>query len=126
MNLALWIVAIVLAVVFTGSGLLKQLVPKDKLVTAGQGWAQDYSQTNIRLIGLAEILGAIGLVLPAVVHIAPILVPLAAVGLVLVMAGAAVVHARRNETMNVAVNLVLIALAIFVAWGRFGPYSFTQ
>jgi uncharacterized membrane protein YphA (DoxX/SURF4 family) len=125
MNLALWIVAIVLAVVFTGSGLLKQLVPKDKLVTAGQGWAQDYSQTNIRLIGLAEILGAIGLVLPAVVHIAPILVPLAAVGLVLVMLGAAVVHARRNEPMNVAVNLVLIALAIFVAWGRFGPYSFT-
>ena len=124
MNLALWIVAIVLAVVFTGSGLMKELVPKDKLVTAGQGWAQDYSQTNIRLIGLAEILGAIGLVLPAVVHIAPILVPLAAVGLVLVMVGAAVVHARRNEPMNVAVNLVLIALAIFVAWGRFGPYSF--
>jgi uncharacterized membrane protein YphA (DoxX/SURF4 family) len=124
MNLALWIVAIVLAVVFTGSGLMKELVPKDKLVTAGQGWAQDYSQTNIRLIGLAEILGAIGLVLPAVVHIAPILVPLAAVGLVLVMVGAAVVHARRNEPMNVAVNLVLITLAIFVAWGRFGPYSF--
>ena len=125
MNLALWIVAIVLAVVFTGSGLLKQLVPKDKLVTAGQGWAQDYSQANIRLIGLAEILGAIGLVLPPVVHIAPILVPLAAVGLVLVMAGPAVVHARRSEPMNVAVNLVLIALAIFVAWGRFGPYPFT-
>ena len=124
MNLALWIVAIVLAVVFTGSGLMKELVPKDKLVTAGQGWAQDYSQTNIRLIGLAEILGAIGLILPAVVHIAPILVPLAAVGLVLVMVGAAVVHARRNEPMNVGVNLVLIALAIFVAWGRFGPYSF--
>jgi len=125
MNLPLWIVAIVLAATFTGSGLLKLLVPKDKLVTAGQGWAQDYSQTNIRLIGLAEILGAIGLVLPAVVHIAPILVPLAAVGLVLVMAGAAVVHARRNEPMNVAVNVVLIALAAFVAWGRFGPYSFT-
>jgi hypothetical protein len=124
MNLALWIVAIVLAVVFTGSGLLKELVPKDKLVTAGQGWAQDYSQTNIRLIGLAEVLGAIGLILPAVVHIAPILVPLAAVGLVLVMVGAAAVHARRNEPMNVAVNVVLIALAIFVAWGRFGPYSF--
>jgi uncharacterized membrane protein YphA (DoxX/SURF4 family) len=124
MNLALWIVAIVLAVVFTGSGLMKELVPKDKLVTAGQGWAQDYSQSSIRLIGLAEILGAIGLVLPAVVHIAPILVPLAAVGLVLVMVGAAVVHARRNEPMNVGVNLVLIALAIFVAWGRFGPYSF--
>jgi uncharacterized membrane protein YphA (DoxX/SURF4 family) len=118
MNLALWIVAIVLAVAFAGSGLMKQFVPKDKLVTAGQGWAQDFSPTSIRLIGLAEILGAIGLVLPAAVHIAPILVPL-------VMVGAAIVHARRNEPMNVAVNLVLIALAVFVAWGRFGPYSFT-
>jgi uncharacterized membrane protein YphA (DoxX/SURF4 family) len=125
MNMALWIIAIVLAVAFAGSGLMKQFVPKDKLVTAGQGWAQDFSPTSIRLIGLAEILGAIGLVLPAAVHIAPILVPLAAVGLALVMVGAAVVHARRNEPMNIAVNVVLIALAVFVAWGRFGPYSFT-
>jgi uncharacterized membrane protein YphA (DoxX/SURF4 family) len=125
MNLALWIVAIVLAAVFAGSGLMKQFVPKDKLVKSGQGWAQDFSPTTIRLIGLAEILGAIGLVLPAAVHIAPILVPLAAIGLVLVMVGAAIVHARRNEPMNIAVNLVLIALAVFVAWGRLGPYSFT-
>jgi hypothetical protein len=124
MNLALWIVAIVLAATFVGSGLVKEVVPKDKLVTAGQGWAQDYSQTNIRLIGLAEILGASGLVLPAAVHIAPVLVPLAAIGLILVMVGAAVVHARRNEPMNIAVNVVLIALAAFVAWGRLGPYSF--
>jgi uncharacterized membrane protein YphA (DoxX/SURF4 family) len=126
MNLALWIVAIVLAAAFAGSGLMKQFVPKDKLVTSGQGWAQDFSPTSIRLVGLAEILGAIGLVLPAAVHIAPILVPLAAVGLVLVMVGAVVVHARRNEPMNIAVNVVLIALAVFVAWGRFGPYSFTS
>src|ERR1700731_2521864 len=125
MNLALWIIAIVLAVAFAASGLMKQLLPKDKLLTSGQGWAQDFSPTSIRLIGLAEILGAIGLVLPAAVHIAPILVPLAAVGLALVMVGAAVVHARRNEPMNIAVNVVLIALAVFVSWGRFGPYSFT-
>ncbi|MDT5170159.1 MAG: hypothetical protein QOD02_3490 [Mycobacterium sp.] len=125
MNLALWIIAIVLAVAFAGSGLMKQFVAKDKLVASGQGWAQDYSPTNIRLIGFAEILGAIGLVLPAAVHVAPVLVPLAAVGLALVMAGAVVVHARRNEPMNIAVNVVLIALATFVAWGRFGPYSFT-
>jgi uncharacterized membrane protein YphA (DoxX/SURF4 family) len=126
MNLALWIIAIVLAVAFAGSGLMKLVVPKDKLVTAGQGWAQDYSQTNIRLIGFVEIVGAVGLVLPAAVHIAPILVPLAAVGLALVMVGAIVVHARRKEPMNIAVNVVLIALAVFVAWGRFGPYSFTS
>jgi hypothetical protein len=126
MNSALWIVAIVLAVVFAGSGLMKLLVAKDKLAKAGQGWAEDFSQSSIRLIGLAEILGAIGLVLPAAVHIAPILVPVAASALVLVMVGAAVVHARRNEAVNVVVNVVLIALAIFVAWGRFGPYSFTS
>ena len=125
MNLALWIIAIVLAIAFAGSGLMKQFVPKDKLVAAGQGWAQDFSPTSIRLIGLAEILGAIGLVLPAAVHIAPILVPLAAVGLALVMAGAAVVHARRKETVNIVVNVMLIAMAVVVAWGRFGPYSFT-
>jgi uncharacterized membrane protein YphA (DoxX/SURF4 family) len=100
MNLALWIVAIVLAVAFAASGLMKQFVPKDKLVTSGQGWAEDFSPTSIRLIGLAEILGAIGLVLPAVVHIAPILVPLAAVGLALVMAGAVAVHARRQRTIE--------------------------
>jgi uncharacterized membrane protein YphA (DoxX/SURF4 family) len=125
MNLALWIIAIVLAVVFAASGLMKQLVPKDKLVTSGQDWAQDFSPTSIRLIGLAEILGAIGLVLPAAVHVAPILVPLAAVGLALVMAGAAVVHARRKEVPMIAVNAVLLVLAVIVAWGRFGPYSFT-
>jgi uncharacterized membrane protein YphA (DoxX/SURF4 family) len=125
MNLALWIIAIVLAVAFAGSGLMKLVVPKDKLVTAGQGWAQDYSSTNIRLIGLAEVLGAVGLVLPAALHIAPILVPLAAVGLALVMVGAIVVHARRKEPMNIVVNVLLIVLAVIVAWGRFGPYSFT-
>src|ERR1700756_3698195 len=124
MNLALWIVAIVLAAGFPANGLMKLLVPKDKLVNAGQGWAQDFSPTSIRLIGVAEALGAAGLILPAVTHIAPILVPLAAIGLVLVMVGAGVVHARRKEAMNIAVNVGLLALAVFVAWGRLGPYSF--
>src|ERR1700756_4387590 len=124
MNLALWIVAIVLATGFAASGLVKLLVPKEKRVNFGQGWAQDFSATSIRLIGVAEVLGATGLILPAVTHIAPILVPLAAIGLVLVMVGAAVVHARRKETMNIAVNVVLLALAVFVAWGRLGPYPF--
>jgi uncharacterized membrane protein YphA (DoxX/SURF4 family) len=124
MNLALWIVAIVLAIGFAASGLMKLAVPKDKLVNSGQGWAADVSSTNIRLIGILELLGAAGLILPAVTHIAPILVPLAAIGLILVMLGAAVVHARRKETMNIGVNIALLVLAVFVAWGRFGPYPF--
>jgi hypothetical protein len=125
MNLALWIVAIVLAAAFAGSGLIKLFVPKDKLVNSGQGWAQDFSPRSIQLIGVVEVLGAAGLILPAVTHIAPILVPSAAIGLVLVMVGAGVVHARRNEAMNIAVNVVLLALAVFVAWGRLGPYPFS-
>lgn len=125
MNLALWIVAIVLAVGFAASGLMKLLIPKEKLVNSGQGWAQDVEPTSIRLIGVVEVLGAAGLILPAVTHIAPILVPIAAIGLVVVMVGAASVHARRKETMNIGVNIVLLALAVFVAWGRLGPYPFS-
>ena len=126
MNLALWIIAIVLAVGFTASGLMKLVRSKEQLVGSGMGWAQDFSPSTIRLIGVAELLGAIGLILPAALHIAPILVPLAAVGFVLVMVGAAAVHARRKEWPFIAVNVVLMALAVFVAWGRFGPYSLTS
>ena len=119
MNLALWIIAIVLAVGFTASGLMKIFRSKEQLVSSGMGWAQDFSPSTIRLIGIAELLGAIGLILP-------VLVPLAAVGLVLVMVGAAAVHARRKEWPFIAVNVVLMVLAVFVAWGRSGPYSFTS
>ena len=125
MNLALWIVAIVLAAGFAATGLMKLFVPKEKLVNSGQGWAQDVAPTSIRLIGVIELLGAAGLILPAVTHIAPNLVPVAAIGLVLVMLGAATVHARRKEPMNIGVNIVLLALAGFAAWGRFGPYPFS-
>lgn len=124
MNQTLWIIAGVLAFAFAASGAMKLIVPKEKLVKSGQGWAENVSPTAIRLIGTAEILGAIGLILPAETHIAPFLVPLAATGLALVMVGAAVVHGRRNEIPNIVVNVVLLALAVVVAWGRFGPYPF--
>lgn len=126
MNLALWVIAIVLAVVFAASGLMKIFRAKQHLVASGFGWAQDFSPPAIRLIGVAEILGAIGLILPAAMHIAPILVSPAAVGLALVMAGAAAVHARRKEAPMIAMNAVLLALAVVVAWGRFGSYPLTR
>ena len=68
--------------------------------------------------------GAIGLIVPPLVHILPVLTPLAALGLAVVMVGAIVVHGRRKEYPNVAVNVVLLGLALFVAWGRFGAYAF--
>jgi hypothetical protein len=83
------------------------------------GWTEDSSGSTIKLIGTLELLAAIGLILPPLVNIAPVLAPLAATGLVLVMVGAAVTHGRRKEPQMIAVNLVLLVLAAFVAIGRF-------
>lgn len=119
MNIALWIVAGLLAVSFLAAGVMKLTQPKDKLAGAGMGWTEDFSGSTIKLIGTLEVLAAIGLVLPPLVNIAPVLAPLAATGLVLVMVGAAVTHGRRKEPQMIAVNLVLLVLAAFVAIGRF-------
>jgi hypothetical protein len=75
-------------------------------------------------LGALEILGAVGLILPAALDIAPVLVPLAATGLATIMVGAAIVMTRRREFKHVLLNLTYLALAAFVAWGRFGPESF--
>lgn len=124
MNVALWIVASVLAVAFLAGGALKLVQPKEKLAASGFGFVDDFSDNAVKGIGAVEVLAGIGLVLPAAVDIAPVLVPLAAVGIVLLMVGAIVVHARRKETQSIVVNVVLIAVAAFVAWGRFGPHAF--
>jgi hypothetical protein len=119
MNIALWIVAGLLA-----AGLMKALQPKEKLAASGLAWVEDFSGGTVKLIGVAEILAAIGLILPALLDIAPVFVPLAATGLVLVMIGAIVTHVRRKEYSVLPANVVLLLLAAFVAWGRFGPYAF--
>lgn len=124
MNTALWIVAGVLAFVFAGSGIMKLVLPKEKLVAQGLGALADVDPNAIRGIGAAEVAGAIGLIVPPLVHILPVLTPLAALGLAVVMVGAIVTHGRRKEYPNVAVNVVLLGLALFVAWGRFGAYAF--
>lgn len=122
-NIALWIAAGVLAAVFVSAGTLKLTQPKEKLA-ANLAWVEDFSARTVKFIGLMEVLGAIGLILPAALHIAPILTPLAATGLAITMVLAAVVHARRKEPQLIVVNAVLFALAAFVAIMRFGPYAF--
>jgi uncharacterized membrane protein YphA (DoxX/SURF4 family) len=124
MNVVLWIVAGVLAAAFLGAGLMKLAQPRKKLVDSGMAWVGDFGDGAVKTIGALEVLGALGLILPAVLDIAPVLVPIAATGLAVVMLGAVVVHARRKEPQSIAVNVVLLALAAFVAWGRFGPYAF--
>ncbi|MGW9434123.1 DoxX family protein [Streptomyces decoyicus] len=123
MNVLLWVLAGVLAVAFLAAGTMKLSQSKQKLAASGMGWTEDVSAGTVKLIGSVEVLAALGLVLPPALGIAPVLAPLASLGLALVMLGAMGVHARRSEAQMIAVNVVLLALAAVVAWGRFGPYS---
>jgi uncharacterized membrane protein YphA (DoxX/SURF4 family) len=125
MNIALWSIAGLLAVVFLASGVMNLTGPKEKLATSGMGWVEGFSAGAVKAIGTVEVLAAVGLILPAALDIAPVLVPLAAVGLVVLMAGAIITDLRRQETRVIALPLALLALAAVVAWGRFGPESFT-
>ena len=124
MNVVLWVIAVLLGVAFIGAGAMKALRPKDQLAASGMGWTDDYSAGAVKAIGVLEILAGIGLILPAAVDILPVLVPLAALGLAIIMAGAAVVHARRKEYPVIGANVLIFLLAAVVVWGRFGPYPF--
>ena len=125
MNLTLWIVASLLAAVFLLAGGTKLLIPREKLAQApGGGWVNDFSAGFVKTLGAVELLGAVGLVLPAALDVAPVLVPLAAVGLAAIMVGAATVELRRQDSKHVLVNLTYLALIAFVAIGRIGPESF--
>ena len=126
MNLALWIVTGPLAAAFLLSGAGQVALAKEKIAAFGPSahWVNDFSDGGVKTIGALEVLAAMGLVLPAVLDIAPVLVPLAALGLVILMTGAAITRLRRHEIGLMVVDVVYIVLAAFVAWDRFGPASF--
>ncbi|WP_075735498.1 DoxX family protein [Streptomyces acidiscabies] len=126
MDLALWISAGLLAFVALAGGVTKTFVPREKLAVAhGGGWTRDASTGFVKSLGILELLAAVGLLLPAALDTAPALVPVTAVCWTLLMVGAMITHGRRGESALVALNLVYLALAAFVAWGRFGPAPFS-
>ncbi|MCA9895490.1 MAG: DoxX family protein [Anaerolineae bacterium] len=112
-----WILQVVVALAFGMAGIMKLMQPKEKLQER-MAWVNDFSQNQIRLIGLVEILGAIGVILPILLNVLPILTPLAAAGLTLTMLGAALVHLRRQEYPMIGINFVLGLLAALVFIGR--------
>ena len=122
MNVALWIAQILLALAFLAAGAMNLSQPHEKL-KASLPWTADFSLGTVRFIGTAEVLGALGLILPAVTGIASILTPVAAAALGLLMILAAITHIRRGEAQAVGVNAALLLIAVFVAWGRFGAYA---
>lgn len=118
MNIALWVAQGLLALMFAMAGAMKMTQPIDKLAKR-MTWVHDVSPSTVRLIALLEVLGAIGLVAPMLTGIMPILTPLAAIGLILTMIGAALTNLRHKEYAHISINIVLMALAAFVAYGRF-------
>jgi len=96
----------ILAVIFLTSGFSKGLIPKAKLELK-MPWAQDFSQSAIYLAAISEILGAIGLILPEGLNILPILTPIAAIGLIMIMVLAAMTHYKRKEKREIGVNVGL-------------------
>ncbi|HKN40555.1 MAG TPA: DoxX family protein [Acidimicrobiia bacterium] len=123
MNTVVWIVQVVLALGFLMAGAMKLTQPRAKLAPQ-MGWVEDVTDAQVKGIGLVEVAAALGLVLPGATDIAPVLTPLAAAGLVIVMIGAAATHLRRHEPKFVLINASLLVLASIVAGARFGPYSF--
>ena len=118
MNIVLWVMQIVLALVFVLVGWLKIVTPYDRFVEM-LPWGNDVHPRTIKGIGILEILGAVGLVLPGLLNILPKLTPYAAAGLAVTMIGAAWLHVRRKERQQVVVNFVLMAVALLICYGRF-------
>jgi putative oxidoreductase len=118
LNIALWVAQVVLGGMFIMAGVMKATTPIVDLVPQ-LPWAGDVPEMLVRFIGISELLGGIGLILPALLRMKPILTPYAATGLVTVMVFAAVFHITRGEYPAIGFNFVLGAVAAFIAWGRF-------
>ncbi|GAA1671322.1 DoxX family protein [Glycomyces endophyticus] len=127
MNLTLWIVAGVLAAALLAS-TSKAFIARERIAASGgeaARWIMDFSPGFLRALAALEFLAALGLILPAALDIAPILVPVTAACVALLFTGAAIMRARRGERKTLAPDLVYLALALFLAIGRFAIEPFT-
>ena len=117
MGIAVWVLQFLLAIAFCAAGLMKLLRPKAEL-RERMAWVEGVTPRGIKVIGLIELLGGLGLVLPALTGIAPILTLLAAIGLAIVMLAAIVVHRRIGDPIGQIVPaLLLLVLLLLCIWG---------
>lgn len=117
MNTHLWMMQLVLALVFAGSGIAKLALPVNKLHPA-MPWVEDFSPQTVRIIGVLEIMGAIGVIAPSATAGLSWLTPVAAAGLAATMLGGFSVHLRRREYARSLSNVMLFVLAVLVLLGR--------
>jgi putative oxidoreductase len=117
MNIALWVAQVLLALAFLAAGIPKATQPIPRL-SVRITWAKDVPSPLVRFIGVAEILGALGLILPALTGVLPWLTVASAIGLAIIQALAIVFHLRRGEARVIAGNIAFLALLLFVIYGR--------
>ncbi len=117
LNIALWIAQSLLAAMFLMAGIMKLISSIDDLAMS-LPWVSDVSSSLVRFIGLSELLGGLGLLLPSILKIKPKLTVWSASGLITVMLFAAIFHATRGEFSAIGMNVALMAIALFIVWGR--------
>lgn len=116
-NIVLWIAQGLLAVMFIMAGLMKATQPVEALTDA-LPWVANTPLALVKFIGISELLGGLGLIIPSIFRWKPNLTVLAALGLALVMVLASGFHAARGEFSSIGMNVILLGLALFIAWGR--------
>jgi uncharacterized membrane protein len=121
MNTALWILNVFLGTAFTIGGTAMLVLSKERYrsLHETQRWVDDFTAAQVKVIATIKLLGGLGLLLPAVGDVAPALVPVAACGLALFMAGAGTTRFRRGEVQSLVGDLVFLAMFAVLAWGRF-------
>lgn len=126
MNVALWIVTGVLSAAYFGGGVAILALSKEQFRAVHKNWhyVDEFSPGFLKVLGVIKLSAVAGLLLPPLFDVAPVLVPLAASGLVLLMTGAVTVRIVREEWSIAVGDLLFLGMAAFVAWGRFGPESF--
>lgn len=117
LHIGLWVAQGLLAAAFGMAGFMKISAPIEQLAQSGMSFVNNFGVGTVRFIGISELLGALGLILPAALRIKPILTPLAAVGVAIIMVLATTYHITHGE--SAMPTIILFALAAFVAWGRF-------
>ena len=124
MNIALWIAQGLLAAMYVAAGSMKTFQPARVRETPQMTWAHTRPDGFIRFVGISELLGAFGLILPILTGILPWLTPIAAIGLTLIQLLAIFTeHLPKKEYNVIPMNLVLLGLAVFVVFGRWILFS---
>lgn len=119
LNIALWVVQVLLAALYLMAGSTKLFQPIEEMAKM-LPWVAEVPSGVVRFIGLSELLGGVGMLLPSILRIQPGLTPIAAVGLAVIQLLAAIFHVSKGETSVIGANILFMAMALFVAWGRMG------